>query len=72
MRDQLLFAIEVTLNGLGECTVYYYEVESTDPAGNVLARGEFAAGAHAVSWSPRNLPSGTYLARLESALVAQN
>ena len=25
---------EVTLTGLGECTVHYYEVESTDPAGN--------------------------------------
>ena len=27
----------VTLNGLGECIVYYYEVQSTDPAGNVAS-----------------------------------
>ncbi|MDQ7008002.1 MAG: hypothetical protein Q9Q40_12290 [Acidobacteriota bacterium] len=37
---------DVTLTGLAECTVYYYEVQSTDPAGNLAADDNSGAYYH--------------------------
>lgn len=62
----------ITLDGLEECTIYYYEVRSTDPAGNVAIDdnggsyyyfetfGDFGDGLQPCRAGQVNFDGGTY------------